>query len=99
VSTKRLVLISIALGVLVVIVVPLHSALRADPAVLINEAYLEPACRVPFQVFPQPLCPRFVAGESPATVIFALIAVPLLARRLSERREAARGPPERPTSV
>ena len=85
-STTRLVLVSVALGVLVLIVVPLHAALRADPAVLADQGYLGPACQVPFQAFPEPLCPRFVAGESPATVLLALIVVPLLARRPTSRR-------------
>ncbi len=53
-STKRLVLVSVALGVLVLVVVPLPAALRADPAVLADEEYLGPACKVPFQAFPEP---------------------------------------------
>ena len=85
-STKRLVLVSVALGVLVLVVVPLHAALRADPAVLADEEYLGPACNMPFQAFPEPFCPRVVAGESPATVLLALIVVPLLARRPTRRR-------------
>ena len=84
-ETRRLTLISVALGVLVLAAVPLHAALRADARVLSDEEYLEPACRVPFAVFPEPVCPRFVAGESPLTLFYGLIAVPLLARRGSRR--------------
>jgi hypothetical protein len=38
-----------------------------------------------FPVIPDPVCPRFVAGESPLTAIYALIAVPLLARGARRR--------------
>jgi hypothetical protein len=82
---RPLILVSLALGVLVLAAVPLHGALRADPRVLSDDDYLEPACRVPFPVFPEPVCPRVVAGESPLTVVYALIAVPLLARRGGRR--------------
>jgi hypothetical protein len=85
-SARCLVIVSLALGVLVLVAVPLHAALRADPSVLDDDDYLRPACRVPFQAFPEPVCPRVVAGESPATVLYALIAVPLLARRPGQRR-------------
>jgi len=79
-------MVSLALGVLVLAAVPLHAALWADPRVLGDDDYLKPACRVPFQAFPEPICPRVVAGESPATALYALIAVPLLARRPGQRR-------------
>lgn len=86
-STKTsLVMVSLALGVLVLVAVPLHTALRADSRVLTDDDYLRPACQVPFQALPEPVCPRVVAGESPATVIYALIAVPLLVRRPSQLR-------------
>jgi hypothetical protein len=75
-----------ALGILVLAAVPVHAALRADPDVLAHEDYLEPACRVPFQIVPEPVCPRAVAGESPATVLFALVLVPLLAWGLRPQR-------------
>ena len=81
-----MILVSLALGLLVLAVVPLHSVLRADAAVLSNDDYLRPACRVPFQVLPEPLCPRVVAGESPLTVLYALVAVPLLVRGARPRR-------------
>jgi hypothetical protein len=76
-------MVSLALGALVILVVPLHAALRADPDVLADDDYLRPACRVPVQAFPEPICPRVVAGESPATVLYALLVVPLLVRRPS----------------
>ena len=44
---------------------------------------------MPFQAFPEPLCPRYVAGESPATAFLALIVIPLLARRPGRRSLAA----------
>jgi hypothetical protein len=77
---KRLILVSLVLGLLVLAVVPLHAALRADADVLSDDDYLHPACRVPFPVLPEPVCPRVVAGESPLTVLYALVAVPLLTR-------------------
>ena len=82
-------MVSLALGVLVLAAVPLHAALRADPSVLGDDDYLKPACRVPFQAFPEPICPRVVAGESPATALYALIAVPLLSRRPGRRNLVA----------
>ena len=81
IGTRRLILVSLALGALVLAAVPLHAALRADVRVLSDEDYLEPACRFPFPVLPEPVCPRVVAGESPLTLVYALIAVPLLAGR------------------
>jgi uncharacterized membrane protein len=75
------VIVSLALGVLVMLVVPLHAALRVDSDVLADDDYLRPACRVPVQALPEPICPRVVAGESPATILYALIVVPLLLRR------------------
>jgi hypothetical protein len=77
-------MVSLALGVLVLVAVPLHAVLRADASVLGDDDYLRPACRVPFQTFPEPVYPRVVAGESPATVFYALVAVPLLVRRRSQ---------------
>ena len=74
-------LISLALGVVVLLAVPLHAAFRADEGVLAAEDYLRPACRTPVDVFPEPICPEVVAGESPATVLFALLVVPLVALR------------------
>ena len=81
-----LIAVALTLGILVLAAVPLHAALRADRRVLSHNDYLRPACRVPFQAFPEPVCPRVVAGESPATVLLALVAVPLLARRRRPRR-------------
>jgi hypothetical protein len=76
--------VAATLGILVLAAVPVHAALRADPDVL--EDYLEPACGVPFQVFPEPVCPQVVAGESPATAVLALVLVPLLAWGLHPAR-------------
>lgn len=81
-----MVVVSLALGTLVLLVVPLHAVLRADSSVLADDDYLRPACRVPVQTLPEPICPRVVAGESPATVLYALIAVPLLLRRPGRSR-------------
>jgi hypothetical protein len=78
---RTLLTVAVTLGVLVLAAVPLHSALRADAHIFTDDDYLRPACRVPFQVFPEPVCPRVVAGESPATVILALVVVPLAAWR------------------
>jgi hypothetical protein len=78
---KRLLLVSLALGVLVLALVPLHAELRADRRVLSNDIYLKPACRTPVHLLPEPICPRIVAGESPLTILFALGVVPLALRR------------------
>lgn len=83
---RALLAVAAALGILVLAAVPVHSVLRADPDVLADEEYLEPACGVPFQAFPEPICPRVVAGESPATVVFALVVVPVLASGLHPPR-------------
>ena len=89
VHEKRLLMLSLALGVLVLAAVPLHAALRADPRVLSDEDYLEPACRTPVHVFPEPICPWVVAGESPMTIVFALGVVPLALRRGGRRAMTA----------
>ena len=78
---KPVLFVSTALGLLVLAAVPLHAALRADERVLSDRAYLEPACRTPVEVFPEPICPRVVAGESPAMIAYALVVVPLVLRR------------------
>ena len=70
-----------ALGIMVLLWVPLHAGFRADDAVLADDDYLRPACRIPVHVLPEPICPKVVAGESPATVLFALVVVPLVSRR------------------
>jgi len=81
VERRPLLLISLALGIVVLALVPLHTAFRAQNAVLAHDDYLRPACRTPLHVFPEPLCPDVVAGESPATVAFALVVVPLVLGR------------------
>ena len=85
VHEKRLLMLSLALGVLVLAAVPLHAVIRADPSVLADEDYLKPACRTPVHVFPEPICPRVVAGEYPMTIVFALGVVPLALRRGGRR--------------
>jgi hypothetical protein len=82
---KPLVLTSLTLGIVVLLVVPLHAAVRADDAALAHDDYLRPACRTPVHAFPEPICPEVVAGESPATVLYALVVVPLVARRPGRR--------------
>jgi hypothetical protein len=79
-ARRRLIALSLALGIAVLAAVPLHAALRADAAVLEHRDYLEPACETPLAVFPEPVCPKVVAGESPAMVAFALVAAFLVAR-------------------
>lgn len=74
-------LTSLALGVLVLVMVPLHTTFRADDGVLAADDYLRPACRTPVHVFPEPVCPDVVAGESPLTALYALVVVPLLVFR------------------
>ena len=78
---RRLTSISLALGLVVLAAVPLHAALRADPRVLDHPDYLGPACETPLKVFPEPVCPEIVAGESPAIIAYALLVVPLALRR------------------
>jgi len=82
---RALLAVALTLGIVVAAVVPLHTELRADPDVLADDDYLRPACRTPFEVFPEPLCPRVVAGESPATLLLALVVVPVLALRRRPR--------------
>ena len=79
--------ISLALGTFVLLGVPIYSALVADPRVLTDEQYITPACRwpLPFSIIPEPICPRVFAGESPLTVLYALILVPLLLLRSGAR--------------
>ena len=98
---RALLAVALTLGIVVAAVVPLHTELRADPDVLADDDYLRPACRTPFEVFPEPLCPRVVAGESPATLLLALVVVPVLAlRRRHERswRSPSSARPGRPYS-
>jgi hypothetical protein len=82
---RALLTVALTLGIVVAAVVPLHTELRADPDVLADDDYLRPACRTPLEAFPEPLCPRVVAGESPATLLLALVVVPVLALRRRPR--------------
>jgi hypothetical protein len=66
------------LGAFVLLAVPVHSAFIADPGVLAEERYVFAACRFPFPLAPESVCPRVFAGESPFMVLYALILVPLL---------------------
>jgi hypothetical protein len=73
-------LVSLALGTFVVLIVPVYSAFVADPRVLADEQYVTPACGWPLSspVIPEPVCPYLFAGESPLTVLYCLVVVPLL---------------------
>ena len=82
---RALIAVALTLGIVVAAAVPLHTELRADPDVLADDDYLRPACRTPFEVFPEPVCPRVVAGESPATLLLAFGVVPILALRRRPR--------------
>ena len=82
---RQLLWISLALGMAVLAAVPLHAALRADAQVLKHPDYVEPACETPLRVFPEPFCPKVVAGESPAVLAYALLVVPVAIRRGGRR--------------
>ena len=75
---RRALAISLALGAGALLIVPAYNASLADPAVLAQPGYVGPACQYPIQVFPPPICPYVVAGESPATVLLALLLIPVL---------------------
>src|SRR5918999_1104798 len=79
-SARNVLLVSLALGAFVVLIVPLYSAFVADPRVLTDEQYVTPACGWPLSspVIPEPVCPCLFAGESPLTVLYCLVVVPLL---------------------
>jgi hypothetical protein len=70
--------ISLVLGAFVLLAVPIHSATIADPGALADERYVFAACRWPFPLAPESVCPRVFAGESPFMVLYALVIVPLL---------------------
>ncbi len=87
-SARRSALVTaLALGAFVLLIVPTYSALVADPSVLADEQYLIPACGypLPFPVIPEPVCPYLFAGESPLTVLYSLIVVPILLLRNGAR--------------
>src|SRR3712207_5572020 len=77
---RNALLASFALGMFVVLIVPLYNTLVADPKVLTDEQYVIPACGwpLPSPVIPGQVCPYLFAGESPLTALFALVVVPLL---------------------
>jgi hypothetical protein len=78
-ARKRVLFTSLALGVFVLLVVPIHSTFIADPRALADERYLFAACRLGFPfTIPGSVCPRVVAGESPFLFFYYLVAVPLL---------------------
>jgi hypothetical protein len=77
-ARRRVLLTSLALGIFVLIAVPIHSTFVADPRALTDEQYVFAACRWPFPLVPEPSCPRIFAGESPFMVLYALVIVPLL---------------------
>jgi hypothetical protein len=70
--------ISLVLGAFVLLAVPIHSAVVADPRALGDEQYVFAACNWPFPLAPEPVCPLVFAGESPFMVLYALVIVPLL---------------------
>jgi len=73
---RNALLISLALGIATLVIVPAYNTFIADAAVLSLPGYVGPACRYPVQFFPQPICPYLVAGESPATICLALVVIP-----------------------
>jgi hypothetical protein len=77
-ARRRVLLTSLALGIFVLLAVPIHSAFVADPRALVDEQYVFAACNWPFPLAPEPVCPRVFAGESPGMVLYALVIVPLL---------------------
>jgi hypothetical protein len=70
--------VSLALGVFVLLAVPIHSAFIAETGVLSDQRYVFAACRYPFPLAPDAVCPEVFAGESPFMVLYALVVVPLL---------------------
>ncbi len=80
---RRALVITLALGIFVLLIVPTYNAFVADTRVLTDEQYITPACRwpLPFSVIPEPVCPRIFAGESPLMVLYSLVVVPLLLLR------------------
>lgn len=77
-ARKRVLLTSLALGIFVLLAVPIHSSFVADSGALADERYIFAACRFPFPLAPESVCPRVFAGESPGMVLYALVIVPLL---------------------
>jgi hypothetical protein len=75
---KRVLWTSLALGIFVLLAVPIHSAFVADPGALSEERYVFAACRYPFPLAPESVCPQVFAGDSPFMVLYALVIVPLL---------------------
>ncbi len=75
---KKVLWISLALGIFVLLAVPIHSAFIADPRALSDEIYTFVACNWPFPLVPESACPQVFAGESPFMVLYALVIVPLL---------------------
>lgn len=78
-ARKKVLFTSLALGIFVLLVVPIHSTFIADPRVLTHENYVWAACSLGNPLpLPAPICPRVFAGESPDMVLYALVIVPLL---------------------
>lgn len=78
-ARKRVLFASLALGIFALLVVPVHSTFIADPRALTHVNYVWAACSLGNPLpLPEPVCPRFFAGESPFTVLYALVIVPLL---------------------
>lgn len=77
-ARKRVLWTSLALGAFVLLAVPIHSVFINDPGALTDERYVFAACRFPFPLAPESVCPRVFAGESPFMVLYAYVIVPLL---------------------
>jgi hypothetical protein len=76
---KKVLFASLVLGIFALLVVPIHSAFVADPRALTDEHYVWAACRLGNPLpLPEPICPRAFAGESPFTILYTLVIVPLL---------------------
>lgn len=83
-ARKKVLLTTFALGIFALLVVSIHSTFIDDPGVLTNENYVWAACRLGNPI-PEPVCPRIFAAESPFTVLYALVTVPLLLSRCGAR--------------
>lgn len=78
-ARRKVLWIALALGFVVLLAVPIHSAFLADPRALSSERYVFAACRLGLPLpLPGSVCPRVVAGESPFLLLYALVVVPLL---------------------
>src|SRR5215207_988576 len=77
-ARRRVLSTSLALGIFVLLTVPIHSAFVADPKALTDEQYVFAACNWPLTLIPELSCPRVFAGKSPFMILYPLVIVPLL---------------------